>query len=205
MRRLLALAPLLALAACAGAPPADAPDETPAAVRTAPQSLLSYEVDAGAVTYPFVVSVMQNDADGVAFRFDLGEGRSTGTISMSAAAVEGATIMVNRFTSRAYNLTDKTSVWLAREPFARLRAGERVGLDLGQGTHREFAGACGASYTVGTAGGERYDVPACRFETDDAGAIQTLVVADDPAQPLILSMQTGAFGVALQAALPAGR
>ena len=206
----LALAVALALTGCSATTPpaasatpgARATPGAPTAVATSAQSLLSYVVQASGAEYPFVVSVFQNDADGIAFRFDLGDGQARGTVAMSAAAVEDATIMLNRFTSRGYELTDKTSVWLAREPFARLKAGEAVGLDLGQGTWRDFSGACGETYTVGTASGSGYSVPACRFETDGAGAQQTLVVADDAAQPLILSMQTGMFGVSLATALP---
>ena len=194
----LALTAALVLTACSGAPAAAG--DAPAAVRTTPQSILSYGVAAGDATYPFVVSVMQNDADGLAFRFDLADGQSQGTVSMSADAVADGTIMLNRFTSRAYSLSDKTSVWLARGPFARLRAGETVGLDLGQGTHRDFSGACGEAYTVRTAGGGSYAVPACRFETANEGAQQRLVVADDAEQPLILSMETGLFSVSLQTA-----
>lgn len=197
---LLALA-LAFLSACSGAAPSTAPE----AVATGVQSVLAYEVVAAGDTYPFIVSVMQNDADGIGFRFDLADGQAQGTISMSADAVNTGTIMVNRFTSRAYTLSDKTSVWLAREPFAQLRAGETVGLDLGQGNHRDFSGACGETYTVGTAGGDTYSVPACRFTTAPEGAQQTLVVADDAAQPLILRMDTGLFEVSLQTALPEGR
>ena len=195
-----ALVAALALTGCSAASPVAS--DAPPAVATDVQSILSYTVEASGTTYPFIVSVFQNDADGIAIRFDLGDGQAEGTVTMSADAVDTATIMSNRFTSRAYQLTDKTTVWLARGPFARLRAGETVGLDLGQGTWRDFSGACGETYTVGTAGGGSYTVPACRFSTANEGAQQTLVVADNAAQPLILSMETGMFSVALATARP---
>ncbi|MEL6615101.1 MAG: hypothetical protein AAFQ43_05155 [Bacteroidota bacterium] len=200
LRSLLAALAVALLSACSGAS-----STAPEAVGTRAESVLSYEVRAAGDAYPFVVSVTQNDIDGIGFRFDLADGQTQGSLSMNSNAIDHGTIMVNRFTSRAYMLTDKTSVWLAREPFAQLRAGETVGLDLGQGTRRDFSGACGETYTVGTAGGDTYTVPACRFATAAEGAQQTLIVADDAEQPLILSMNTGLFEVSLQTALPASR
>ena len=190
----LTLAAALLLTACSGVRPA--PAAMPA-VYTAPQALLSYRVEAGVQTYPFVVSVFQNDADGIGFRYDLGDGAQTGSVSMTAEAVRGATAMLNRFGSSGYELDDRTSVWLARGPFASLKGGGAVALDLGDGPVR-FSGGCGETYDVGTAGGGSFAVAACRF----AGDGQTLVVADDAEQPLILSMDTGAFGVTLEAAAP---
>ena len=198
----LALTTALALTACSGAAPAESATAAPAAVGTSPGAVLAYHVQASGQAYPFVVSVRQNDADGIAFGFDLGDGSRVGTVQMSPAAVESAHRMQNTFGATDYRLSDKTSVWLARELFARLRRGEAVALNLAGGPDDEdFAGGCGETFSVGTAGGASYAVPACRFSAGD----QSLVVADDLRQPLILSMDTGLFRVELQTAMPAGR
>lgn len=59
-----------------------------------------------------------------------------------------------------------------------------------------FSGGCSETFDIGTAGGGTYAVPAYRFTADD----QTLVVADDLDQPLILSMDQGMFTVMLRTA-----
>lgn len=118
----LALTAALVLTACAGAQPATQPVAQPA-VGTGPGSILAYEIESSGEPTSFVVVVRQNDADGVAFGFDLGDGARTCTVQMSAEAVESATILANTYGVLDSRLTDKTSVWLAREPFARLRAG----------------------------------------------------------------------------------
>ena len=216
--RVFSVVPLaLVLSACAGSRP-----EAAGPTLTAPGTVLAYRVTDAPATYPFVVTVTQNDAAGTAFAYDLADGQSAGTVRMSAAARDSAPGgMLNAFGSEDYDLTDRTSVWMARDDARRLQAGEQVTIRDGEGGYTFEIVGCDMPFAVAGAG----TVATCRYTSPadpeaiaayrdlcdegdadscaEAAALARdgaayIVALDDADEPLILDMQTAEFRVTLQ-------
>jgi hypothetical protein len=187
MRLLLVAA--LALSACASTRVA------PASPLAQPGAVLTYDVVAGPQTYPFEVTVRQNDEAGTAFAFDLGGGTAQGVVSMTPGAREAAARgMMNQFQTRDYTLDEQTSVWMARDDVRRLKAGETVAITVDGQSPTAFT-LDGCATTAVVLDGVSTDLPTCRY----TGAGGRFVVAVDNEQdPLILDMNAGTFRVTLQ-------
>ena len=148
MRVLSAVTLALVLSGCAGSRP-----EAASLTLTAPGTVLAYRVTDAPATYPFVVTVTQNDAAGTAFAYDLADGQSVGTVRMSASARASAPGgMLNAFGSEDYDLTDRTSVWMARDDVQRLQAGEQVAIRDGEGGYTFEIVGCDLPFAVAGAG-----------------------------------------------------
>ena len=194
--RLLSLLLLPALAlGCMPAREIDDPmDDLPCL--TCEGRTLHYTVGAGQQQYPFVATVTQNDGAGLAFDYDLGNGNQRGSVTMTPAARMEAMAFMNQFGSDDYTLDRATSVFLSQAAYRTAKDDGSVTLDFGgnDGTAAMTLADCTEDAFVTTAMGETVGLPACTLEGPGG---KSLTILDDDDNPLILSMNTGSFTVAL--------
>lgn len=162
---------------------------------------LVYAVSSGA-TVLIGIENAPNAGSGAAFRFLFPAEGPAGTVRISADAMETATTLVNGFSPGDTALSQETSAWLSRQVFAAAKAGKPVVLDLGfnDGVKTTFTLDPKASrpLRVATDPG-RYDDTSRLVDTIVLRSTdgQTLRVVDNPANPLIVDLNTGSFRVEL--------
>ncbi|MEO0560240.1 MAG: hypothetical protein AAF170_18900 [Bacteroidota bacterium] len=187
--RLVLVLGLIGLSACVTSRQPDA-NLTPVG------TVLDYEVvTMTGQRYPFVVTVTQNDADGRAFSYNLGDGVQVGTVFMTPEAMGAAPNgMLNQFGSEAYRLTDRTSVWMARSDVRRLNAGTDLQVNLEVATPVFSSQGCSGTFAFASSTGEA-SASVCMYAGEGG---EQITVLNQEANPLIMDMGTGAFRVTLQ-------
>lgn len=164
------------------------------------ECVLLYEVNFDNRNYLFNIRIDENSKKGLIFDwFMTSNSGMSGKVKVAPEALQSATSYLNYFNFKSdYVLNDKSCVWLAKDVFQKLKAGEKVSLDLGEGLTADFQLVKDkTSYLVPVSVryGDIYGVSAIRIEAENGKYF--MYILDNPEDPVILYMDLNSWYVRL--------
>ena len=152
--------------------------------------VLTYEVNAKGETYTFEVTVKENRA-ALVFDWIMPEKDISGEVTLEKEARASATIYKNLFSNgEEWDFKDSSTVWFSHKNYAEAKKGITT-LTMDDSSPDKFKTSKGETFTINYKGKQ---VKLSNFkltESPTEGDKHSLVILDNPANPLILQMNLG--------------
>jgi len=157
--------------------------------------MLTYGVDFNGSTYDFMLLIHESKKDKVVFEYRMtNPNQTSGTVTMTADALESATSQYNFFRGGPVTLEDMTSVWISRKVFDELtgeKGSSTISPDGGQTSVELIGKKVGYDYSIYNHISKRQFDDIAYYYAESADGNIKYWIGTNRGIPIILKMDLG--------------